>query len=93
LESYNIAGNGEALACCGLPPGMQGDLALGNITNCSPEQLDKIYYGQKAKELWRKNLNCEIYKLSACKECLGWSWYPNIWRRNPFYPIFGAKWF
>ncbi|MDR1910743.1 MAG: radical SAM protein [Helicobacteraceae bacterium] len=90
LEAYNIAGNGEALPCCSLPSSSLGDLKLGNIAD---QSLEEIYYGQKSKELWRKNLNCELYRLSPCKECSGWSWHANVWWRNPFYPLFGTKWF
>jgi MoaA/NifB/PqqE/SkfB family radical SAM enzyme len=86
---HYLSREGNAISCCMVSPAEQGDLYLGNIAD---EAIWDLYESDRAKELWRKNLNCEIYKMNPCDKCNSWQAYPNIWQRNPFYPLFGTKW-
>jgi MoaA/NifB/PqqE/SkfB family radical SAM enzyme len=90
LNLHTISKDGEAKACCTAPMGVTDNLSLGNTNQ---ESLSHLYFGDKATKLRRQNLNCAIYELIPCNTCSYWRSFPNIWWRNPLYPLFGTKWF
>jgi organic radical activating enzyme len=89
FEQHFVASNGDAIVCCQVSADNQGDLKLGNIAG---QTLHELYWQGKAKELRRKNLNGELYKLSPCNQCYAWQERPNVWLRNPLHPLVGTKW-
>jgi radical SAM protein with 4Fe4S-binding SPASM domain len=89
FDGHHVSREGDIFACCQLSTGNFGDLEIGNVEN----SLHNLFNSDKARELWRKNMNGELHKLAPCNTCNAWKARPNIWWRNPFYPLFGTKWF
>lgn len=87
--SWIITREGNALACCMVFPGNEGDLKLGNVKDRS---LRELYMQGKILELRKLNIEGKLYDLSPCKICDAYKTVPNVWLRNPFYPLFGKKW-
>jgi uncharacterized Fe-S cluster-containing radical SAM superfamily protein len=91
FKEHFLSREGNALACCIISYAEQGTvLQLDSVKN---HKLDAVYCHGKGKILWRKNMTCELYDLTPCNTCGSWKSHPNIWWRNPFYPLFGTKWF
>ena len=65
-------------------PDEQGDLALGNILDCSFEEL---YLSGKILKLRRENLNGNLRRYSPCNKCNAWKTVPNIWVVQPLAPL------
>jgi len=88
-SSRMISREGNALACCMVAPDEQGDLALGNILDCSFEEL---YLSGKILKLRRENLNGNLRRYSPCNKCNAWKTVPNIWWYNPLHRWIGTRW-
>ncbi|MCW1310036.1 MAG: hypothetical protein QXP04_05065 [Candidatus Nanoarchaeia archaeon] len=70
-------------------PGDEGDLKLGNIKDKS---LRELYMFGKILELRKLNMEGKLYELSPCRACDTYKTVPNVWIKNPFYPLLGKKW-
>lgn len=93
IHLYNnwiISREGEALACCMVFPAQQEALKLGNIKDKS---LQELYLSGRIKELQKLNQQGKLYTLAPCKDCDAFLTVPNIWIKNPFYRLFGKKYF
>jgi MoaA/NifB/PqqE/SkfB family radical SAM enzyme len=88
-NNWIVTREGDALACCMVFPDDQGDLALGNIKEKSLKQL---YMEGRIKELRRLNIEGRLYDLSPCSNCDAYKTVPNVWIRNPLYPVMKRKW-
>jgi len=68
----------------------KGDLGLGNIHDLP---LMEIMEGDKIKDLHRMNFNEGLGSVSPCNQCDAYLSVPNIWIKNPLYPIIGSQWY
>lgn len=84
-----ITREGNALACCMVIPGDEGDLKLGNIKE---KTLKELYMAGKILELRKLNAEGKVYKLSPCRTCDAYKTVSNVWIKNPFHPHIGRKW-
>jgi len=91
LSGWIVTKDGKALACCMVFPynSASNELILGNIRDNSLEQLG---HGAKATCLRLNNMNCEYEKMPTCNKCDAYWTAPNIYIRNPFYPLVGTRW-
>jgi MoaA/NifB/PqqE/SkfB family radical SAM enzyme len=87
--SWIITREGNALACCMVSPGDEGDLFLGSVKEKS---LKELYMEGRILELRKMNLEGTLYKLSPCNKCDSYKTVPNVWIKNPLYPYFGKQW-
>lgn len=64
FKRMTVRGNGDVLGCCSF---YAVDLVVGNWKQ---ESLDKIWNGEKMKELREMHKKGEFYKNPACKSCI-----------------------
>lgn len=90
-SSFVIARNGNVFPCCGVVlPFPDSELSIGNVKD---ETLKAICFGEKIKELRRKNLTGEIYNINPCDKCEEYmAINVSPWIKNYFYPYIGPKW-
>lgn len=90
-SSFVISRNGNVFPCCGVVlPFPDCELSIGNVQK---EALKDICFGDKIKELRRKNLTGEIYGIDPCDKCEEYMAITvSPWIRNSFYPYIGPKW-
>ncbi len=89
-SSWIITREGNALACCMLFPGQEGDLSLGNVKSHS---LEEIYFRGKILALRKENMRNALANLEPCKYCDAYKTVPNMWIKNPLAFLGGRKWF
>jgi hypothetical protein len=87
---WMITRSGNALACCMIMPKDDDDnLILGNLKQTP---LSDLYSKGRIVQMRRDNLNCDYEQIPTCKKCDAYRSVPNVFVRNPLYPMIGTKW-
>jgi hypothetical protein len=90
MKNWIISREGNALPCCMVFPEDAGDLVLGNVRESS---LRELFMQGHIVELRRMNFAEGLGSLRPCKDCDAYLTAPNMWVRNPLYPLFRRMWF
>ncbi len=89
LNSFMVTREGNALACCMVLANEAKDLELGNVQDKS---LVELYFGERARELRRLNVEGRLSEIETCRQCDAYRTSPNVWLLNPFHRWFGPRW-